>query len=204
MIIIGGSAPDRLDIDRSQYSEVIAADSGFDTAERLGIAIDRAVGDFDSTSQRDKLISRGFIPCSHDKDCSDTELAVRSGTGDYDLIGGGEGRLDHTLELLSMMQRLGAPCVWYMAVDTVFRISSRSEIIMPEGSDISFFALAGVVHAHTEGLVWELDSFPLSSSSVSLSNRAASDRILIDPDGVVMARVAPECYSHVKLRPVVR
>ena len=204
LIIIGGSAPGELCIDRSLYSEVIAADSGFDTAERLGIEIDRAVGDFDSTKFRDKLIAKGFVPCSHDKDCSDTELAVRSGEGDYDLIGGGEGRIDHTLELLSMMQRLGAPSVWYMAADTVFRVDRRSEILIPAGTDISLFALSGTVHVHTEGLVWELDSFPLSSVSVSLSNRAAEDRIIIDPDGVVMVRVAPESYGHLQLRAVVR
>ncbi len=204
LIIIGGNAPGKLCIDRSLYSEVIAADSGFDTAERLGIEIDRAVGDFDSTGFRDRLIAKGFVPCSHDKDCSDTELAVRSGAGDYDLIGGGEGRIDHTLELLSMMQRLGAPCVWYMAADTVFRIDRKIQILIPAGTDISFFALSGTVHVHTEGLVWELDSFPLSSASVSLSNRAAKDCITIDPDGVVMARVAPESFCRLHLRAVVR
>ena len=87
LIIVGGKAPDKLDINRNSYSEVIAADSGYDTARKLGIEIDSAVGDFDSTDLRGELIGKGFVPCSHDKDCSDTELAVRSGSGDYDLIG---------------------------------------------------------------------------------------------------------------------
>ena len=204
LIIIGGKAPEHMQIDRSMYSEVIAADSGYDTAIRLGIDIDRAVGDFDSTKFRERLISKGFIPCSHDKDYSDSELAVMSGCGDYDLIGGGEGRLDHTLQLLSMMQRIGAPSVWYMASDTVFRIDCSSEISIAPGTDISFFALSGTVHVHTEGLVWELDSFPLSSASVSLSNRASRDRVLVDPDGLVMVRVDPSVYPHIQITPGAR
>lgn len=204
LIIVGGKAPDKLDIDMNSYSEVIAADSGYDTARKLGIEIDSAVGDFDSTDLRGELIGKGFVPCSHDKDCSDTELAVRSGSGDYDLIGGGEGRIDHTLELLSMMQRLGSPAVWYMASDTVFRIDRATEISAPAGTDISFFALSGTVHAHTEGLVWELDGFPLSSTAVSLSNRTDTGHVFIDADGVVMARVSPDVFRELQIRPVAR
>lgn len=203
LIIIGGKAPSSISLDLSEYSAVIAADSGYDTACDLGITITDAVGDFDSTSRRDELIRMGFVPCSHDKDYTDTELAVMKGEGDYDLIGGGEGRIDHTLDLISMMRRLGAPAVWYMASDTVVRIDGPVEVSLPPGAGVSFFSLSGKeTIVRSEGLIWELDGFPLSDMAVSLSNRSEQGCFRIFPSGTLMMRVDPEVYPQCRFSPI--
>ena len=194
LIIIGGAAPERIKLDRSIYSAVIAADSGYDTARRLGIEITDAVGDFDSTAYRQELIAMGYVPCSHDKDESDTELAIRKGDGPYDLIGGGEGRLDHTLALLALMSRADAPRRWFTARDAITAISRPMRIAFPAGRSVSFFSFKGTVKASTHGLVWELDGFPVSLSSVSLSNRTEDGSFDIYPDGELMMRTDLEDY----------
>ncbi len=202
LIIIGGEAPSSFDFDASVYSAVIAADSGYDTAKRLGIRITDAVGDFDSTAFRSELISMGFIPCCHDKDESDAELALLKGDGPYDLIGGGEGRLDHTLSLIALMARRGAPRLWFTRKDVIVALPSPVRISVPESASLSFFSVCGERRARTEGLVWELDGFPLSPFAVSLSNRAADGTFSIYPEKEIMMRIAPEDYPRMTLKEI--
>ena len=189
LIVIGGTAPSSFRFDRRKYSSVTAADSGYDTACRLSIPVDSVVGDLDSTSMRAEIESLGFSACSHDKDESDAELAIRSGDGAYDLVGGGEGRLDHTLSLFSTFLRCGYPSFWFTRCDTVVSLCGRVRIQAPAGTSLSFFSIDGTRHVHSEGLVWELDDFPLSLSSVSLSNRMRSDSIVLDADGPFLMRM---------------
>ena len=75
LVVTGGLAPARVDW-LPHYDRTIACDSGYDTAMRLGLEVDEVVGDLDSTSFRKDLVASGIIPCSHDKDESDTELAL--------------------------------------------------------------------------------------------------------------------------------
>lgn len=199
LVIIGGIAPKFVPFDRSAYSSVVAADSGYDTAKLLSIPVDSVVGDLDSTSFRDEIESLGFKACSHDKDESDAELAIRSIEGTYDLIGGGEGRLDHTLALLSSFSRLGCPETWFLRVDTIVTLKGRVQISLPVGTELSFFAPFGRAEVKSEGLVWNLDNFPFDGS-VSLSNRAGSELIRLEVKGTVMMRMRPEDYSVIKIR----
>ena len=204
LIIIGGAAPAHISLDLQEYSTIIAADSGYDTAKRLAIPITDAVGDFDSTSFREELVSMGYVPCSHDKDESDAELAIRKGSGPYDMIGGGEGRFDHILSLIALMSRVEPPRRWFTARDAIIAIPGPMHVEFPAGKSVSFFSFRGEVHARTEGLVWELGSFPLSLSSVSLSNRSRSGPFDIFPDGELMMRVDLEDYpsaSFAEIRP---
>ena len=198
LVIIGGAAPSHLEIDLSAYDRIIAADSGYDTAKRLSIPVTDAVGDFDSTSFRDELIATGFVPCSHDKDESDTELAINKCTGDYDMIGGGEGRFDHILALIALMSSKPAPRLWFTEKDLIAAISSPMRIDVPSDRSISFFSFKGETHVKTDGLVWELDSFPLSLSGVSLSNRTKAGTFTILPESEVMMRMDLEDFRDAR------
>ena len=199
LIVIGGSAPSSFSFDRSSYGSVIAADSGYDTARRLSIPVDAVVGDLDSTAYREEIEAMGIKACSHDKDESDTELAISFGSGEYDLVGGGEGRIDHTLSLFSTFIRCGYPSLWFMRVDTVASLSGHVEISADVGTELSFMSVEGAVHVRSDGLVWELDGFPLSSSSVSLSNRMRSSRVILDIDGTVMMRMRAEDQGRITI-----
>ena len=199
LIVIGGSAPSSFRFDRSVYGSVIAADSGYDTARRLSIPVDIVVGDLDSTSFRAEIEAMGVKACTHDKDESDTELAIAAGSGEYDILGGGEGRIDHTLSLFSTFIRRGYPSLWFMRVDTVASLSGHVEICGEEGAELSFMSIDGTVHVRSRGLVWELDGFPLSPSSVSLSNRLIGTSATLDIEGTVLMRMRAEDLDGIRI-----
>ena len=86
-------------------ADVIAADSGVNAAEVLGLPVDCIVGDFDSADPAvvDAHAQRGAAVERHpaDKDATDLELALdaakRRGAERVVIVGGAGGRLDHLL-----------------------------------------------------------------------------------------------------------
>ena len=96
-------------------ARVIAADSGLDLAERMGITPDLVVGDLDSVTpealRRARAAGVEVRTSPEDKDETDLELALaaawehlrgRSGTSLW-VIGGAGGRLDHLAGNLAVM-----------------------------------------------------------------------------------------------------
>ncbi len=88
---------------------VIAADSGYENAKALGVIPSVAVGDFDSSAEpTDKGVE--IIRLKREKDATDTqvalELALQRGADEMVIIGGLDGRLDHTAANLAMLEYL--------------------------------------------------------------------------------------------------
>lgn len=88
---------------------VLCADGGWRLAERLGVRIDAAVGDFDSSDAPDGARVERFPV---EKDDTDTMLCVKKGLAmgfdDFMLVGGFGGRLDHTLANLQTLNYAAA------------------------------------------------------------------------------------------------
>ncbi len=84
----------------------IAADSGYKNAERLGERVDIFIGDFDSYDEK-LPDSVEVVRLKPEKDLTDTqaavELAVERGASDIVIVGGLDGRLDHTLSNLGIL-----------------------------------------------------------------------------------------------------
>jgi thiamine pyrophosphokinase len=112
VILADGDAPDRATLDATwpgwadDVSLVVAADGGARHAARLGLAIDRWVGDGDSLPPADlDALRAAGIPVdlvAPDKDETDTELALRAaidaGADTVVILGAfGGPRLDHAL-----------------------------------------------------------------------------------------------------------
>ena len=189
LIVAGGDAPAALSLGRA-YKSITAADSGYDTALRLGLEPNLVVGDLDSTGRREELIAKGYKPVPHDKDYTDLEIALMKGEGPYDLIGCGGGRLDHTLAALATFRNFGGPETWWTAVDVVYKLDRPVRVISRAGQDCSFFTLSeSSVPVKSKGLVWELDGCPLSLFNVSLSNRIREGEALIVPEGEIYMRM---------------
>jgi thiamine pyrophosphokinase len=88
---------------------VIAADWGYENAKALGVVPSVAVGDFDSSAEpTDKGVE--IIRLKREKDATDTqvalELALQRGADEIVIIGGLDGRLDHTAANLAMLEYL--------------------------------------------------------------------------------------------------
>ena len=192
LILIGGKGPENLEgLDISSYDRIIAADSGYDLAIRLGLEPDTVVGDLDSTMYGDVLRGSGMHVSSRDKDESDFELALMSLEEDseYDLVGGGEGRIDHTLSIFSSFIRYGAPRIWKTHEDYMLSFREADMKCIP-GTEISLFPakLGTLCNVDTYGLVWNLSDDTLSPSFMSLSNRFESEHISIRSTDTLFAR----------------
>lgn len=102
----GGIRPDNITEHPKGGELCIAADSGYRNAKLLGERIDIFIGDRDSYSGE---LSEGIeaVLLKPEKDLTDTqaafELAVERGADDIVIIGGLDGRLDHTLSNLGML-----------------------------------------------------------------------------------------------------
>lgn len=115
LIITGGECSDRAII--PEYDFCIAADSGFDTAKRLGVFPHMIVGDFDSVSElpheyTDPATGRCSEVITHpaQKNETDTMLAasyaVERGATELYILGGLGGRADHTMSNVFLLEKL--------------------------------------------------------------------------------------------------
>jgi thiamine pyrophosphokinase len=188
LVVVGGRAPSSFN-PSCNYDKIICADSGYDTALKYGLKPTVVVGDFDSTEFASELEKKGYRACSHDKDETDAELALmKLFPGDtYDLIGGGEGRLDHVMALLSLFYRYAPPKHWYTKVEELILVDRELSFNTEPGAAISIIPVrpSEKVWVSSEGLVWELRNYEISAGSISLSNRAKQQKITIAATGQV-------------------
>ena len=108
-IYIGGHAYEEYVQEKPTDSDlVIAADAGLLTARRMGAHVDIAVGDFDTLEAPDAEKGTEIVHLPAEKDVTDTqyavELALRTGVREIIFVGSLEGRLDHTLSLLGILE----------------------------------------------------------------------------------------------------
>ena len=105
---------DELGLHMSEADLIIAADSGYNNASRLGVRPGLLLGDLDSIDRKklapDELehIEKIIVPAI--KDDTDTQLAVDTaisrGADEIIIIGGLGGRLDHTLSTVFLLEYL--------------------------------------------------------------------------------------------------
>ena len=181
VLLIGGMGPGPEEVNSIVRSGdiICAADSGLDAVQAAGISPDGIVGDMDSLS--DKSLLKRYPDASveiypEDKDETDTELGLKwlqnRGCGEILIIGGGEGRLDHTLALKALFGRSSPPDVWYTARERIWSLEGECSLRASEGSRISFFPVGrGPWSAHSAGLEWELGMVNWEVDTFSLSNR---------------------------------
>jgi len=189
LLLLGGEGPQRIHLqavlDRSPY--VIAADSGFDLALRVGVVPDLVVGDMDSVTETRRLArfpAERIRRFPRDKDETDAELGLRlfreMGCGRVSLAGGGEGRLDHLLAIVGLFEEESAPVAWITAREEVGRVEGELILSGCKGLRISFFPLgekaAGMSSA---GLKWPLDGLEWSRGQGGVSNLITEDRALV-------------------------
>ena len=90
---------------------VIAADQGLLNAKKMGVTPSVLLGDLDSLAKSEKLPEgMEILQVPAEKDDTDTQLAVRvaleRGAGELVIVGGLDGRLDHTLSNLAILEEL--------------------------------------------------------------------------------------------------
>lgn len=201
VLFIGGRGPGPQFISRhiDPADVICAADSGLDAALAAGFRPDGIVGDFDSIS--DTALLDSFPPSAvHrypvDKDDTDTEIGLswlrERNCSPLVLIGGGEGRLDHTVAILNLFAREGHPAAWYTAVEEIRALQGSVSLPGVSGNSISLVPVGGGPWTvASRGLDWPLDEVDWSAGNISLSNRFSGNGIELDVSSGVLLSMRP-------------
>jgi len=202
IIVTGGEAPDkgRIQLELEQSDYIIAADSGFDTCLLYGCTPDLIVGDMDSVKNKKKLDD--FPPeCvkifQKDKDETDTEIAFRMmlkhNIDQISIIGGGGGRIDHFMGILSLFDRKYYPKKWYTLHDKIVCIDGTEDFYNMKGMELSFFP-AGLEECtmKSTGLKWNLNKLRWSKGEAGLSNVVIDDPFSVKMESGKLLMVS--CY----------
>ena len=170
----------------------IAADSGYATAQKLGITPDITMGDFDS--YRDALpTGMNVLRVACEKDVTDTmlacEYAKEHGCRYITIIGGTGGRIDHSLSNVLYLEGLRREGVRVKLTDgenTVQMILDETVTVQNDGGYFSVFALDTCVVTQT-GCKYPLDRAQLiRQMPYAVSNEVVGEYAVIDVEGIAI------------------
>lgn len=170
---------------------IIAADSGYKTAELLGIKPDIAMGDFDSL---DSKLPEGLetLRVACEKDVTDTMLACEyakdNGCREITIIGGTGGRIDHSLSNVFYLEELCREGIRASLTDgeNTVRVICDETVRIPASERGGYFS----IFALDECVVTESGcKYPLKSAKLvrerpyALSNEVTSDEAVLTVAG---------------------
>lgn len=170
----------------------IAADSGYATAEKLGITPDITMGDFDS--YRDALpTGMNVLRVACEKDVTDTmlacEYAKEHGCRYITIIGGTGGRIDHSLSNVLYLEGLRREGIRVKLTDgenTVQVLLDETVTVPDDGGYFSVFALDSCIVTLT-GCKYPLDCVRLvRQMPYAVSNEVVGEYATVRVDGVAI------------------
>lgn len=185
-----------LDISPKDGDMIIAADSGYLSARRLGAVPDLLLGDLDSLDREklseDELEAVEKIIVSPIKDDTDTQLAVDTaierGAERIFIVGGLGGRLDHTLSSVFLLEYITKKGVEAVMTDG----RNRVRIMCADGAlkkltvkrGYKYLSLVSLTDkcegVSVTGVYYPLDSVELTRSySYAVSNEITADCAVI-------------------------
>lgn len=146
----------------------VAADAGLANAQRLGERVDIFLGDMDSVGNLKPPKDAELLTFPPEKDLTDAQLAVETAVGrgadEIVIIGGLDGRLDHTLSVLGILADLSGRGVHATAVSGYNRaryIKSTSTLIPRSG--YTYLSLLAA-EAKVRGVSVEGCKYPLKNA----------------------------------------
>lgn len=146
-IICGGECRcEGISAELFENSFVIAADSGYDTAKKLGVTPDLLVGDMDSIVQVPDDVPVHRVKA--EKDDTDTmlaaDIACGMGAAEINVVGGGGGRADHLLSnvfLLEALVRRGVKAALHDGINSIRFVSDGTVRLANKGGYFGILAL---------------------------------------------------------------
>ena len=156
---------------------IIAADSGWINAKRCGVTPQILLGDFDSLGEPDVPSDTEVIRVPAEKDDTDTQLAVRlaleRGADEIVIIGGLDGRLDHTLSSLAILEYLDLKHVHALFTSGKNRARFlRNNSTLIARSDFRYLSLIAA-DARVKGVTLEGCKYPLKRATLTRLNQYA-------------------------------
>ena len=174
---------------------VIAADSGYDTALKLGAHVDMLVGDMDSVSTIPDGVE--IYRVKAEKDDTDTMLAIsiakQKGADEIILVGGGGGRLDHLLSNIFMLESLtdeNIKAKMYDGVNEVFVLYNGEVKLKNNGGYFGLIALDDSTVSAT-GCKYPLNEALLKRTlPYAVSNEIVDDSVVLTVKGKVIVSLS--------------
>lgn len=185
-IYTGGSIEEKRIKERPEGEDlIIAADAGYLNAKRLGVAPSIVVGDLDSLGEEEFDGQAELVRLPREKDLTDTQaavsLALEKGAREIVIIGGLDGRIDHALSNMAILEALFEKKIRAVITDgrnRVRYIKDSGEIIVRDGFKyLSVIAADKVV----KGVSIEGCKYPLKNAKLYRGEQfAVSNEILIN------------------------
>ena len=178
-IYLGGTIrPEGIEETPDKEDLIIAADSGYENALKLGISPAVALGDFDSYDE--SLIPSNVkkIPFPPKKDFTDSQLAVEyaveQGCTRIYLIGGISGRLDHTLSNLAILENLWDRRIRAVMTDGYNRVRflRNDSEILPRSPHFRYFGLLAA-DEKLRGVEIDGCKYPIKNATLLRKNQFA-------------------------------
>ena len=156
---------------------VIAADSGYNNARKMGVKPDVLIGDFDSLKEKPTDIDQ-IIELPAEKDVTDTQyavdLAVKRGATEIYIICGTGGRFDHAFSnlcLIEGMYKKGIRCVLVSGQNRIRYIKDTGFILIRDKNYKYFSVLAA--DDKVKGVSIEGGKYPLEKKTLTRDNQFA-------------------------------
>lgn len=197
VVFAGGDPPPASvleDLPKSAY--VIAADSGFDHAHRLGVGVHLLVGDLDSISVEGLGIAANVEQHPTDKNATDLAIALdaaaRRKPSQVIVVGGSGGRIDHFLAnaaLLAASVYSELKLTWLPGTAAIHVVRDRIELAGAPGDVVSLLPYGGPARGvSTRGLRWPLQDAVLApGTSLGVSNQMVYTTATVElADGVLL------------------
>jgi thiamine pyrophosphokinase len=179
---------------------VIAADSGFDHAHRLGVKVDLLVGDLDSISAAGLGLAGEIQQHPTDKNATDLAIALdaaaRKKPSQVVVVGGSGGRIDHFLAnaaLLTASVYSELKLTWLPGDAAIHVVRDRLELLGSPGDVVSLLPYGGPARGvSTDGLRWPLTDATLApGTSLGVSNQMIDTTATVELDDGVLLTVQP-------------
>lgn len=197
LIITGGYINfERIDINSNKYDYIVAADSGYISAQKLGIIPDIIIGDFDSADFPETSIETIVLPA--EKDDTDTmlacNLAIKQGCKHLTIVGGTGGRADHFLSNVFSLESFkdkGIDSVLTDGDNEITVLKNETVVIVNSNKYLSLFSV-GECTVSLSGCKYPLTNHLLTGKNPSF---AVSNEI-IDHEAVITVKgMAILCQS---------
>jgi thiamine pyrophosphokinase len=179
---------------------VIAADSGFDHAQRLGAKVDLLVGDLDSISAEGLGLAGKIEQHPTDKNATDLAIALdaasRRRPSRVIVVGGSGGRIDHFLAnaaLLTASEYADLDLTWLPGDAVIHVVRDRIEVSGSPGDIVSLLPYGGPARGvSTDGLRWPLiDAVLAPGTSLGVSNQMIDTKATVELRAGVLLTVQP-------------
>ena len=197
LIGAGPSAPELVAELSLNFDAIVAADGGFDSAQRAKLEVALVVGDMDS--QQDLPASQAAAHIT-DQETTDFQKCLAVCDADVFLgVGFLGGRLDHQLAGFSALLNEPRPVVLIDEVQLVFVVPQKFSVDLEAETPVGFYPMTSV-EASLRGVRWPLSNAAMSPmGQIATSNAALGGALDITVDGPGLLAILPRCHLETVL-----